>query len=68
LGIPDESALDCTHLAVCVLRRVDYLLSWNCAHLGPVAQERARVYNDRNGLWTLRLVTPETVLFVRGKV
>jgi hypothetical protein len=62
LHTPEESAVDCIHLAVCVLHRVDYLLTWNCAHLGEVAQEQARIYNDKNGLWTPRLVTPETIV------
>jgi hypothetical protein len=61
LHIPDEAAIDCTHLAVCVLHRVDYLLSWNFAHLGDVAQKMARIYNEKNGLWTPRLVSPENI-------
>jgi hypothetical protein len=62
LRIPEASAVDCTHLAVCALCRVDYLLTWNCAHLGEVAQEQTRIYNDKNGLWTPRMVTPETIV------
>jgi len=44
LGIPDRARADCVHLAVCVTNRVDYLLTWNCTHLGTVAQaaQRAR--------------------------
>jgi hypothetical protein len=77
LHIPAEAVLDCTHLAVCVLRRVDFLLSWNLAHLGELAQEKARVYaqvrcaslrwsfgGSRNSLaQTLAFepVTPETI-------
>jgi hypothetical protein len=59
LGIPDRAKQDCSHLAYCVLNRIDYLLSWNCTHLGPVAQDKARVHNEKNGLWTPLLVTPE---------
>jgi hypothetical protein len=70
LHIPAEAVLDCTHLAVCVLRRVDFLLSWNLVHLGEVAQEKAREYNDKNCLWTPRMVTPETIsiLMFKGEV
>jgi hypothetical protein len=66
LGIPDRAKQDCFHLAYCVLNRIDYLLSWNCAHLGPVAQDKARSYNDKNGLWTPLLVMPE-ILYSMGE-
>ncbi|MDR3301034.1 MAG: hypothetical protein LBT01_00695 [Spirochaetaceae bacterium] len=59
LDIPDRAKRDCFHLVYCVLSRIDYLLSWNCTHLGPSAQDKARVYNDKHGLWTPLLVTPE---------
>jgi predicted nucleic acid-binding protein len=61
LGIPERTKTDCYHLAYCVLSRIDYLLTWNCAHLGPIAQGKIRVYNDRHGLWTPFLVTPEVL-------
>jgi hypothetical protein len=61
LGLPERARLDATHLAICVVSRVDYLLTWNCTHLGPVAYEKAREYNDRRGLWTPKLVTPENI-------
>jgi hypothetical protein len=59
LDIPDRAKRDCFHLAYCVLSRVDYLLSWNCTHLGPSAQDKARVYNDKHELWTPLLMTLE---------
>jgi hypothetical protein len=34
LNIPDRAKLDCSHLAYCVLEEIDYLLTWNCSHLG----------------------------------
>jgi hypothetical protein len=61
LGIPERAAADCSHLAYCVLGKIDYLLSWNCAHLGTQSQRRAQRYNDAHGLWTPALVTPETI-------
>jgi hypothetical protein len=57
--IPERAKIDCSHLACCVLSKIDYLLTWNCTHLGPIVQDKMRVYNDRNGLWTPILVTPE---------
>jgi len=59
LGIPDKARYDCLHLAYCVLGKIDYLLSWNCTHLGNVTQNKIRNYNDSNSLWTPSLVTPE---------
>jgi hypothetical protein len=61
LGIPDRAAPDCTHLAYCVYHRIDFLLTWNCKHLGPVTREKVRAYNSEHGLWTPLLVTPETI-------
>jgi hypothetical protein len=61
LSIPDRAAPDCTHLAYCVYHRIDFLLTWNCKHLGPVTREKVRAYNSDHGLWTPLLVTPETI-------
>jgi hypothetical protein len=61
LDIPDRAKADCTHLAYCVLYRIDVLLTWNCGHLGPTAQEKIRVYNHEHDLWTPQLVTPEVL-------
>jgi hypothetical protein len=61
LGIPDDAKMDSFHLAVCVLNRVDYLLTWNCTHFGPASQIKTKTYNDAYGLWTPALVTPETI-------
>jgi hypothetical protein len=62
LGIPDKAKEDCFHLATCVIERIDYLLTWNCKHLGAVAQRKIQAYNQRNGLWTPALITPENLL------
>jgi hypothetical protein len=61
LKIPDRAKTDCFHLAVCVLNRIDYLLTWNCRHLGIVAYMKVKEYNDKHGLWTPILTTPETL-------
>jgi hypothetical protein len=61
LGIPDRAKADCTHLAYCVLYRIDFLLSWNCRHLGSHSHFKVGMYNYKHGLWTPTLVTPETL-------
>jgi hypothetical protein len=60
LDVPNRAKTDCNHLAVCVIQLIDYLLTWNCGHLGPVSQVKIRDYNDKHGLWTPALVTPES--------
>jgi hypothetical protein len=59
LRIPDRSKTDCFHLAACVILELDYLLSWNCTHLGVASNLSVREYNEKKGLWTPILVTPE---------
>jgi hypothetical protein len=61
LHIPDRAKADCEHLAVCVLERINYLLTWNCAHLGLHSNLKVREYNDKHELWVPLLVTPETI-------
>jgi hypothetical protein len=67
LDVPDRAEADCSHLAYCVLGEIDYLLTWNCAHLGPEAQRRAQIYNDARGLWTPALVTPQIIYSTEAK-
>jgi hypothetical protein len=62
LGIPDRAKTDCNHLAICVLERINYLLTWNCAHLGLTAQMKIRDYNEQGGLWIPLLITPDALL------
>jgi predicted nucleic acid-binding protein len=59
LKIPERAKPDCLHLATCVAARIDYLLTWNCTHLGHIVYSKTKEYNDRHGLWTPFLVTPE---------
>jgi hypothetical protein len=59
LGIPNDEKTDCYHLSYCVIEKIDYLLSWNCRHLGLASSEKIRYYNEEHGLWLPLLVTPE---------
>jgi hypothetical protein len=61
LAIPDDAKTDCAHLAICTINRIDFLLSWNFAHLGTNSYVKAKAYNDAHGFWTPVLVTPETI-------
>ncbi|GHS90251.1 hypothetical protein FACS1894139_08220 [Planctomycetales bacterium] len=65
LQIPDRAKTDCFHLANCVIARIDYLLTWNCTHLGAKSQFELREYNERHGLWTPYLVTPNELIEIK---
>jgi hypothetical protein len=54
-------------LAVCVVEKIDYLLSWNCTHLGVVSYAKIYNYNESHGLWTPALVTPEVLMELEEK-
>ena len=62
LDIPDRAKVDCFHLAVCVIAEMDYLLSWNCTHLGIHTFVRLQKYNEKQGLLTPLLLTPEALM------
>jgi hypothetical protein len=42
LNIPERAKTDCSHLAICVTNEIDYLLTWNCTHLGLNAYLKIR--------------------------
>jgi predicted nucleic acid-binding protein len=62
LKIPERAKTDCFHLAVCVEAKIDYLLSWNCSHLGINAYAKIYEYNNKRGIWIPELVTPEMLI------
>jgi len=62
LYVPDRSKIDCFHLAVCVTAAMDYLLSWNCTHLGIHTFVKLQKYNEKKGLFTPFLLTPEALM------
>jgi len=62
LNIPERAKTDCFHLAVCVEAEIDYLLSWNCSHLGVEVYAKIYEYNHKKGIWIPELVTPEMLI------
>jgi len=65
LNIPDRAKIDCFHLSVCVVAKIDYLLSWNCTHLGIHTYVKIQKYNDVQGLFTPLLLTPESLMEIQ---
>ena len=62
LSIPYRSRADAFHLAICCINEIDYLLSWNCTHLGVESMLTAQKYNDEHGYSTPIMVTPDGVV------
>jgi len=60
--VPAEKPGDALQMAVCAVHRIDYLLSWNYAHLvNPVAQQHLETVCRKHGLRAPLLVSPESI-------
>ena len=60
--IPKERPGDAVQLAFATVHRIDYLLTWNYAHLANVDTQRKLLeVNDHFGWRTPLLVSPETI-------
>ncbi len=63
LRLPAKAVMDASHLAICILHRVDYLLTWNCKHLAnPVLQKELVEYCRYHDLSIPIICTPEALL------
>jgi hypothetical protein len=64
--IPDTKPGDAFQMALAAAHEVDYLLTWNYAHLAnPIAQERLETLCTKLDLRVPLLVSPETIPQVR---
>ena len=64
--VPETKPGDALQMAVSAAHEVDYLLTWNYAHLAnPIAQERLEMLCRKLCLRTPLLVSPETIPQVR---
>jgi hypothetical protein len=67
LGLPQTARLDAVHLACSVVYELDYLLTWNCAHLANGRVIRGlQELNALLGRTTPTIVTPEELLEAPG--
>ena len=63
LGLPRGASLDVVHLASAVVYEMDYLLTWNCAHLANgLVIKRLQKVNAILGRPTPIIATPEELL------
>lgn len=62
--IPEKKLADALHIAICVVKRIDYLVSWNYKHLANVNREhKIKLLNwDLGYRVDLRIITPIELL------
>ena len=61
-GLPPRAATDAGHLAMAILHRIDYLLTWNCTHLANATLQRDLMqYCLYRKLHVPIVCTPETL-------
>jgi len=65
LEIPDKSFRDAAHLSVASVHNIDYLVTWNCAHLanGEIIKKLMKI-NESFGINTPIICTPEELMEV----
>jgi predicted nucleic acid-binding protein len=58
--IPEKKLADALHIAICVIKGIDYLVSWNYKHLANVNREhKIKILNwDLGYRVDLRIITP----------
>jgi hypothetical protein len=63
LRVPEKAEADCYHLAIAAWNGMDYLISWNMAHIvnGEVIA-RLQELNDQRGIRTPVICTPEELM------
>jgi len=67
LGLPAKKVLDASHIAVAAVHRMDFLLTWNCAHLAnPVLEVRARAACRACGYECPVIITPLQLLEIEA--
>ena len=61
--VPSDRSGDAAHLAFASVYRMQFLCTWNLKHLANAfALRRLRTLNDRRGLFTPQVCTPEELL------
>jgi len=63
LGLVGRALNDIPHVAFAVAYEIDYLVTWNCAHLAnAIVLRKLREVNTRLGLWLPMICTPEELM------
>lgn len=63
LEVPEKSFRDAAHLAVAAVHNIDYLVTWNCAHIanGEVIKKLMKI-NKSFDMYTPIICTPEELM------
>jgi len=57
--IPEAHFPDALHVAIPSFYKIDFLVTWNCAHLAQVhRRRRIRLFNTSAGLFVPEIITP----------
>jgi len=67
LNISQDAKTDCFHLAVCVVKKIDFLISWNMTHLGRPTYSKIVLFNGTRNLWLPELLTPDVLIDIGRK-
>jgi len=63
LGLIGKARGDVPHFAFAVAYEVDYVVTWNCAHLAnAIVVRKLHEINTRRGLWMPIICTPEELM------
>jgi hypothetical protein len=61
--MPKQYPEDALHIAICVLNGIDYLVTWNCAHLANAAMRRQiERFLEKKGYQCPVICTPEELM------
>jgi predicted nucleic acid-binding protein len=61
--IPRKAATDAAHIAIAAVHSIDFLLTWNCAHIANAAMVKALASICRQHAWECPVIcTPEELL------
>jgi len=65
IGLPEKARFDSYHLAMATWHDIDFLVSWNCAHIVSAKIRIAvELINDKRGIKTPLICTPEELMEV----
>ena len=65
LDIPEKARLDAAHIAIACYYKMDYFVTWNCAHIASAKTRRSlELLNRQLKLFTPIICTPEELMEV----
>ncbi|MCX7014167.1 MAG: type II toxin-antitoxin system VapC family toxin [Candidatus Sumerlaeota bacterium] len=61
--VPRKALRDALHIAVASVHNLDYLLTWNCAHIaGGIVRRRLAMFHEKARLPLPTICTPEELM------